>query len=274
VLRQCKCVGGQKHVTLSVMTNNTLLIDTHSDGVTVITFNRPETHNALNAATMQLFSETIERLTHDKQLRVLVITGAGTKAFCSGGDLAELSKRVTAEDALAMITLMGDTLLKMERLPVPVIAAINGYALGGGGEIALACDMRIVDVKARLGFVQGRQALITGWGGGQRLLRLVGYSRAIELLMRAQTLFADELKTLGLANHVVDDGGALESALQIAREIAQNPPDLTRAQKALLQEGLHRPYDEALTHERQLFPPLWETEPHWKAIDNFLNKKK
>jgi enoyl-CoA hydratase len=256
------------------MTNNTLLIDTHNDGVTVLTFNRPEAHNALNAATMQLFAETIEQLIHDDNLRVLILAGAGTKAFCSGGDLAELSKRVTADDALAMITLMGDTLLKMERLPVPVIAAMNGYALGGGGEIALACDMRIVDANVRLGFVQGRQALITGWGGGQRLLRLVGYSKAMELLMRAQTLYADELKTLGLANHVVDDGTAVDYAIQMAREIAQNPPALTCAQKALLQAGLHRPYDEALAHERALFRPLWETEAHWKAVDNFLNRKK
>jgi enoyl-CoA hydratase len=181
---------------------------------------------------------------------------------------------VTAEEALAMITLMGDALLKMERLPVPVIAAINGYALGGGGEIALACDLRIVDSKARLGFVQGRQALITGWGGGQRLLRLVGYSRALEFLLTARTLNAHEMQALGLANDVVEEGTALPHALELAQRIAAQPQALTRAQKALLQAGLQRSYEDAMAEERRLFPPLWESDVHWQAVQAFLNKKK
>ncbi|MDX1995403.1 MAG: enoyl-CoA hydratase/isomerase family protein [bacterium] len=253
----------------------TLLFEQHSNGVAVITFNRPDALNALNLATMQQFAETVTHLNQaTESLRAVILTGAGTQAFCSGGDLVELSRYPSQDDARAFITLMGNALLMLERLPVPVIGAINGYALGGGSEIALACDLRIADESVRLGFVQIKNAVIPGWGGGQRLLRLVGYSRALELLVTARPLSAAEAHTLGLVNRVVGTGAALEHAVEMAEKIAAQPPDVVRAIKALLQAGLTQPYEDALRLERDLFPPLWAAEAHLQAVENFLNRRK
>lgn len=251
---------------------DTLLLDRHPDGVTVLTFNRPHVRNALDLDTMRRFANALSALENDADLRALVITGAGQEAFCSGGDLAELVNYITAEEAHQMITLMGDALLTLERLPVPVIAAINGYALGGGSEIALACDLRIVDENARMGMVQVKQALTPGWGAGQRLLRLVGYARALDILLRGDSLRPPELEALDLVNRVVPAGAALAHAVEYAHEIAQRPPDVVRSMKALLQAGLTQPYDTALHTERSLFPRLWTADAHRQAMSNFLNR--
>jgi enoyl-CoA hydratase len=202
----------------------------------------------------------------------VILTGTGHDAFCSGGDLIELSAYPSEDDARNMIGLMGDALLKLERLPVPVIAAINGYALGGGSEVAMACDLRIADETARMAFVQIRMALTPGWGAGQRLLRLVGYARAMELLLRGNVMQGAELATAGLVNQVVETGGALPYALQLAEQIAASPPDVVRGIKQLLQAGLNQPYEQALQIEREIFPPLWAADAHLQAVEQFLNR--
>jgi len=250
----------------------TLHIEKRPDGITILTFNRPDTMNALDLATMRHFAEVIESLHTDPDLRVLVLTGQGERAFCSGGDLVELSQYPGEADALDFITLMGDALRRMEQLPVPVFGAINGYALGGGSEIAIACDMRFADEKVRMGFVQIRLALTPGWGAGQRLLRLVGYSRAMDILLHGHVMHAPEVDKLGLGK-VVPTGTALEHALNFAVHVAERPPDVVRGVKALLRAGLEHPYDNALAIERSIFPPLWAAEPHLSAVDAFLEKQ-
>ena len=249
-----------------------LIIEKRPDGIVILTFNRPATLNALNLATMQRFADTITNLSIDDSIRVVILTGAGTRAFCSGGDLIELSQRPTEADALEFITLMGDALLKLERLQVPVIAAINGYALGGGSEIAVACDMRLIDRKARLGFVQIRLALTPGWGAGQRLMRLVGYARAMDILLHGHVLHAPEARRLGLANKIVEEGTALDHAIYKAQHIAGQPPKVVRGIKSLLRAGLEHDYDTALQIERDIFPPLWAAQPHLDAVEAFLQK--
>jgi len=251
---------------------DSLLVDRRKDGVTILTFNRPGSMNALNLATMRYFAEVIESLHADPDLRVLILTGSGQRAFCSGGDLVELSAYPGEDDARDFITVMGDALRRMEGLPVPVIGAINGYALGGGSEIAVACDMRFADEKVRMGFVQIRLALTPGWGAGQRLLRLLGYSRAMDVLLHGHVMHAPEVNALGLAK-VVDEGTALDHALNFAIHVAQRPPDVVRGVKALLRAGLEHPYDEALAMERAIFPPLWAAEPHLDAVNAFLEKQ-
>lgn len=251
-----------------------ILFTQNADGVAVLTFNRPQARNALDLESMRLFAEIVSRLAQDTTLRVLILTGAGETAFCSGGDLVELNGYPSADDARMMITLMGDALLALERLPVPVIAAINGYALGGGSEIALACDMRIVDEDVHLGLVQIRLGLTPGWGAGQRLLRAVGYARAMDLLLRGHIMYAQEVEALGLANRIVERGSALPQALRVAQQIAASPPDVVRGIKALLQAGVQQPYENALQTERAIFPPLWAGEPHLKAVADFLNRRK
>lgn len=251
---------------------NKLLIEKRADGVTILTFNRPETRNALDLETMQAFRDTVDGLAHEPSLRALIITGAGQDAFCSGGDLIELSGYPSEAEARNMIALMGNALLKLEGLTVPVIAAINGYALGGGSEVAMACDLRIADASARMAFVQIRMGLTPGWGAGQRLLRLVGYSRALEFLLSGKVMQGAELATAGLVNQVVEAGNALAHALNMAEQIATSPPDAVRGIKALLQTGMYLPYEQALQFERDIFPRLWASDAHLQAVERFLNR--
>jgi enoyl-CoA hydratase/carnithine racemase len=253
---------------------NKLLIENRADGVTILTFNRPETRNALDLETMQAFRDAVDDLERESSLRAVILTGAGQDAFCSGGDLIELSGYPSEADAWNMIELTGDALLKLERLPVPVIAAINGYALGGGSEVAMACDLRIADETARMAFVQIRMGLTPGWGAGQRLLRLVGYTRAMELLLRGNIMQDAELIKAGLVNQVVEAGNALPHALKFAEQIAASPPDVVRGVKQLLQAGLNHPYEQALQIERDIFPPLWAADAHLQAVETFLNRSR
>ena len=253
---------------------DTLLIERRANHVAVITLNRPDSRNALNIATMRAFAACIQTLSRDAELRAVILTGAGQTAFCAGADLTEMSAHPTAADGDAMITLMGDALLAMERLPVPVIAAINGYALGGGGEVALACDLRVVDQSARLGFVQAKRGVIPGWGGGQRLLRAVGYARAMELLYTTRTLTPDDLHTLGMiVAPIAPTGQALDAALALADQIAQLDPAVIRAMKTMLRAGLDHPYEHALRIERDLFPPLWAGDARIASTNAFLKGK-
>lgn len=238
-----------------------------------MTIARPQRRNALDTATMTQMAATIDALAQDSAVRALIVTGEGQDAFCSGGDLDDLSHRLSVEDAAQMTALMGNALLALERLPFPVIAAINGYALGGGSELALACDVRVIDQTARLGFIHLRRGLIPGWGGGQRLLRTVGYARAFELLMRAQPLDADEIAKLGLAMTIMPPGEALDGALALAQRIASLDQAAVTAAKAMLQAGLNQPYEAALARERALFPALWTGETHQAAMRAFVERE-
>lgn len=251
-----------------------LIMQLDEHGIGVLVFNRPETRNALDFETMTCFAQTIDDLAREPGLRVLIITGAGVDAFCSGGDLSELSRYPTQEDGSRLAGLMGDALLQMEHIEIPVIGAVNGYALGGGSEIALACDMRIADEKVRLGMIHIRLGVTPAWGTGQRLLRLVGYARAMEILLRGRAMHAHELVALGLVNRVVAAGTALEHALNFARHIAKSPPDVVRDIKKLLRTGMYLDYESALSIERELFPPLWAADEHHDAVEQFLRSRK
>lgn len=250
-----------------------ILYDKHPNGIGVLTFNRPATRNALDLEAMRAFMGHIHACQADSHLRVLIITGAGDSAFCSGGDLIELSQYPSEEDAREFIGVMGEALSALERLPIPVIAAMNGYALGGGSEIAVACDLRFVDEAVKLGFVQIKMALTPGWGAGQRLLRLVGYARAMQLLLSGQILGADDLQALGLANGIAPKGQALMQAMAFAERVVSQAHPVILGIKTLLRAGLHQPYDEALQIERELFPPLWSAEAHIRAVEAFLNRR-
>ncbi|MEZ4669986.1 MAG: enoyl-CoA hydratase/isomerase family protein [Anaerolineae bacterium] len=250
----------------------TLNVESIGDGITVLTINRPQARNALDLATMRAFDEVVTTIKHDTSVRAVIITGEGEAAFCSGADLIELSHYPSADDGRMMISLMGNTLLALERLPVPVIAAINGYALGGGSELALACDLRIADDKARMGFVQAKMGLTPGWGAGQRLLRLVGYSRAMDLLLTCHVMRAPELLAYGLVNRVVNSGTALEHAINYARHVVTYAPDVIQGVKMLLQAGMNQSYEAALHIERELFPSLWAADAHEQAVQSFLKR--
>jgi enoyl-CoA hydratase len=255
------------------MTTHETIQLTYHGPVATITFNQPDARNALPLAGMQAFAAAVEQLTADDTLRAVILTGAGIQAFCAGGDLHDLAPLTSAEDGEAVGQMMGDALLALEALPVPVIAAINGYALGGGSEIALACDLRVVDESVRFGVVHKQVALIPGWGGGQRLLRAVGYARAMDLLLTAQVLNARDMLRLGLAQRVVPDGEAYTGAWKLVQSFDDAPLDVVRAIKSLLRAGVQRPYAEALDEEHALFPDLWAADAHLEAVEKFLNRK-
>lgn len=252
---------------------NTLKIDKHNNGITVITFNRPDALNALNLEAMVAFWHTIREIKADDSIRVLILTGAGDKAFCSGGDLVELSQHIEENDAHYFTRIMREALAEMENLPIPVIGAINGYALGGGSEIALACDMRIVDSATKMGMVQINMALTPGWGAGQRLLRLVGYSKAMELLLKGTILSADDLLDLKLANQKVEEGMSLQIALSFAEEIASRPPKVVHGIKTLLRAGLTQSPASAQQTEQDIFPSLWADTAHIEAVATFFERQ-
>lgn len=244
-----------------------------SQGIGMLTIDRPHVRNALNWSAMQAFADAVEEAHSRRDLLVLIVTGL-RKAFISGGDLSELQHYPSREDGLRLATIMGDALARLEALSCPTVAAINGPARGGGAEIAVACDMRVIAEDANIGFVHSRLGIITAWGGGQRLLRTVGYARAIELLTTGRVLSAKEAAVIGLANIITPIDHALSGARELAQQIASNPPACIQAIKRVLRFGLANPEEPALEAERRELPALWDTEFRREAVRRFLNKAK
>jgi enoyl-CoA hydratase len=240
-------------------------------GVGLLMINRPQVRNALNWAAMQAFADAIEEAHSMKSLCALIVTGAG-RTFVAGGDLSELQHYPSREDGLRLATIMGDALNRLEDLPYPTIAAINGPARGGGAEVAMACDLRVMADDADIGFVHSRIGIVPAWGGGQRLLRAVGYARALDLIGSGRVLSASEALALRLADFISPVGDALSAALKIAQNFAANPREAVQAAKRLLRAGLTHAFHEALQHERAELPPLWESDYRREAVKRFLNK--
>ena len=246
-------------------------LDVDGAGVGILTVDRPHVRNALDWAALDEFRMAVSEAAN-ADLRALIVTGAGS-SFISGGDLSEHRSHHTEADGRHISAVMGDALAMMENLPIPVIAAIEGHARGGGCEIAVACDVRVAAEDADFGFVQMRLGLITGWGGAARLQRLVGYGRAMELLLTGRVITAREALAIGLVERLTPPGKALPMALEMAREIAERPPDAVRAVKAILRAGLP-PETPAMSLERTLFPPLWAGPAHLDAVEAFLSRRR
>ncbi len=242
-----------------------------AQGIGQLTVNRPAVRNALNWAAMTAFADAVERAHDTPALRALIVTGAGN-AFVSGGDINELQNYPSRADGLRLATIMGDALQRLEALPCPTLAAINGPARGGGAEIAVACDLRVLADNADIGFVQARLGIVTAWGGGQRLLRAVGYSRALELLASGRVLTPAEALSVRLANLVAPADQAVAAARELAAQIAANPPAATHAAKRILRLSLAHTEGLAMEAERAEFPPLWDTEHRREAVRRFLNR--
>lgn len=246
--------------------------DEPREGIAVLAINRPKARNALNWEAMHAFADAIETAHKQKDLRALIVTGNDT-AFCAGGDLYELHDYPSRIDGARLAAVMGDALARLEELPCPTIAAIEGAALGGGGEVAVACDLRVMAESAFLGLMHIRLAICPAWGGGQRLLRIVGYARAFEWLTAGKVLSADEAYQTGVANRIAPDGKALEDALGLADEILQHDNDAVCYIKQFLRAGVTMPSEKAASIERELFPDLWAAPAHLEASHRFVAKK-
>jgi enoyl-CoA hydratase len=242
------------------------------DGVAVVTLDRPEVKNALDLETIEAFSTVVDELARDSALRAVVVTGSGG-TFISGGDLKDFLRLEDGESGKRMARRMQSVLARLEALEVPVIAAIEGLALGGGAEVALACDIRIASQSARIAFKQVSLGIMVGWGGGQRLLRLVGRSRALKLLLTGVTLTAGEAVGIGLVDEVVPAGEVLAAALRLAREIASQPPAAVRATKRALHYGAEMSRAEAAAFEAECFATLWGSPDHREAVAALMEKR-
>ncbi len=243
------------------------------NGIGLVEIDRPHVRNALDWSSMERFAEIVEQAHQATDIRALIVTGAG-QAFVSGGDLSVLQHYPLPEHGERLATIMGDALRRLEDLPYPTIAAINGPARGGGAEVAMACDLRVMAEDASIGFVHTRLGIVTAWGGGQRLLRTVGYARALELLTTGRVISPDEAYFLGMVNIISPAGEALSTAKILAGQIASNPADCILATKRFLRRGLTEPEEVALAAERAEFPALWDTEFRRQAVARFLKKSK
>lgn len=237
----------------------------------VWTVDRPHRRNAMDWATMEAFARAVEEASRDATLRAVILTGA-EGAFLSGADLYEMAHYRTEADGRRLSAVIGDALRRLEEAPWISIAAINGPARGGGVEVALACDLRVMAEDADLALVQVTWALAPGWGGGQRLRRRVGPGRALELLLTARRIGAEEALRLGLVERVAPAGQALPEAIALAREILRWDPEAVRAIKALIRDGEALPFEAALQAERERFARLWAAPAHWIALERFWDR--
>lgn len=250
-----------------------ILLDEPQEGILVLTINRPEVRNALNWEAMDAFTETVELAHGRKDLRALIVTGKNI-AFCAGGDLYELHDYPSRRDGLRLADAMGVTLNRLTELHCPTIAAIEGAALGGGGEVAITCDLRVMAESAFIGLMHIRLAICPAWGGGLRLLRHVGYARAFEWLTAGKVLSSAEAYQTGVANRISPDGEALQDALTLAQEIIRHDADAVRLIKQFLRAGVTCPAEEAARLERESFADLWAAPAHLDASTRFVAKKK
>jgi enoyl-CoA hydratase len=252
--------------------NASVLYEEDGD-VGLVTINRPKVHNALNMQTIRELREVCFRLRDEDRLRALVLTGAGHAAFLSGGDLKEFQQIKTAEEARHMISTMKEVTDLLAAYPWPVIAAVNGLAVGGGCETAIACDFRIASEAAELGFRQIKMGIMSGWGGGPRLIHLIGRSRALRLMLTGDLVKAQEALAMGLVDEVVPAGEVVPRAMELARAIAANAPLAVRAYKRLAQATARVPLDAAIEYETELFGPVWVSEDHEECVRAFFERR-
>ncbi len=251
---------------------NHVLYEEH-DGVGLITVDRPEVHNALNMRTIANFRELCLRLRSEDRLRALVLTGSGRATFLSGGDLKEFQQIKTVEQARVMTSTMKEVTDMLAAFPWPTIAAVNGLAVGGGCETAIACDFRIASETAQLGFKQIKLGIMSGWGGGPRLIHLLGRSRALRLMLTGELVKASDALAMGLVDEVVPPERVVERALELGRIIAQNAPLAVRAYKRLANMTVRVPLEEAVAYETDLFGPVWVSEDHEECVRAFFEKR-
>ncbi len=242
------------------------------DAVTILFVNRPEVLNAINRATLAEIGEATRAFIADPTQGALIVTGSGEKAFISGADINELAPLgpAAAED----ISRFGQAVVdQLERSPKPVIAAVNGYAFGGGCELALACHMRLASENAVLGLPEVKLGIIPGYGGTQRLPRLVGPGRALELILSARNVKADEAERIGLVNRVVPQTELLPEAVKLAQAILKNGPLAVEAALECVVRGMQLPLDQGLRFESGRFGILASSEDMHEGLQAFLDKR-
>lgn len=249
------------------------LLLTNEGSVQVITIDRPDQLNALNKQTIRELSTALTEADSDNDIRCVIITGSGEKAFVAGADIKEFAD-FSVEQGKSL-SAEGHNLLfdHVEKLNTPVIAAINGYALGGGLELAMSCHIRVASENARLGLPETSLGLIPGYGGTQRLTRLVGKGKALELICTAGMLQANEALQWGLVNHVVNSSDLMNTAMDLAQRISNNSPSAIAAAIRAVNAGF-KPMNVGMAAEIEEFGKCFGTADFREGTDAFLNKRK
>jgi enoyl-CoA hydratase len=237
-----------------------------------ITFNRPKVLNALNRKTMEELNQLLIAAREDEDVRVLILTGAGEKSFVAGADIGELAVQTPVSGRET--ALFGQSVLhRLETLGKPSIAAINGFALGGGCEVALACSMRLASRTAKLGQPEVKLGILTGYGGSQRLSRLCGKGVAHELCLTGEMISADEALRIGIVNHVYEPGELLPAAETLAKKIIANAPLAVKFTMEAIERGVEMPQEEGQFLEATLFGICAATEDMREGTRAFLEKR-
>ena len=241
--------------------------------IAVATINRPKALNALNSEVLQDLDELVEQVKADEEIYALVLTGAGEKAFVAGADIGEMSSLTKAEGE-SFGKKGNDVFRKLETLPIPTIAAVNGFALGGGCELAMSCDIRLCADSAVFGQPEAGLGITPGFGGTQRLARLVGPGMAKQMIYTAKNIKADEALRIGLVNAVYPVEELMAAAEKMANTIAKNAPIAVRACKKAINDGLQVDMDQAIVVEEKLFGSCFETADQKEGMSAFLEKRK
>ena len=240
--------------------------------VGTITLNRPQALNALNSMVLEDLSKVLDQVDQNV-IRCLIITGAGEKSFAAGADIGEMST-LNEEEGRAFSKKGNDLFRRIETFPIPVIAAVNGYALGGGCELAMACDFRIASENAVFGQPETGLGITPGFGGTQRLARLVGPGYAKQMIYTARNIRADEALRIGLVNKVVPLADLLAEAVKLAGQVAANAPIAVRHAKADINEGLELGMEEAIALEERRFGACFTTHDQKEGMNAFLEKRR
>lgn len=238
----------------------------------IITINRPKALNALNSAVLDELDQTLDAVDQEA-IRCLILTGAGEKSFVAGADIGEMSTLTKAEGE-AFGKKGNDVFRKLETFPIPVIAAVNGFALGGGCEISMSCDIRICSENAVFGQPEVGLGITPGFGGTQRLARIVGTGKAKEMIYGARNIKAEEAYRIGLVNNVYPAEELMPAAKKLASTIARNAPIAVRNCKRAINEGIQVDMDQAIVIEEKLFGSCFETCDQKEGMNAFLEKRK
>ncbi|WP_028390765.1 enoyl-CoA hydratase [Bacillus cihuensis] len=253
------------------MTNLIEITNTKKD-VTVLTLNRPNSANALSFKLLEEFNNVLDSLKSNRTVRCVVITGAGIN-FCAGADLKERIG-MDGDQVRRTVELIRCTMDAIQNLPVPVIAAINGAAFGGGLELALACDIRLASTTAKMGLTETSLGIIPGAGGTQRLPRIVGVSIAKELIFTAKRIDAEEALKLGLVNKITEADQLMNIAYELACEISRNAPLSLRAAKKAINEGMDSDLARGLEVERNCYDTIIESKDRLEGLQAFKEKRR